>query len=74
MCVCEIKKAQQVGLMTGAYRYIISDLDLQTIDLEPYQHSDANITGIRLVSPENELVLEVAKALYEEEDPYVNGK
>uniref|UniRef100_A0A1A9V4Z1 Receptor ligand binding region domain-containing protein n=1 Tax=Glossina austeni TaxID=7395 RepID=A0A1A9V4Z1_GLOAU len=65
-----LKQAQQVGLMTGAYRYIISDLDLQTIDLEPYQHSDANITGIRLISPENELVLEVAKALYEEEDPY----
>uniref|UniRef100_A0A1B0AWL5 Ionotropic glutamate receptor C-terminal domain-containing protein n=1 Tax=Glossina palpalis gambiensis TaxID=67801 RepID=A0A1B0AWL5_9MUSC len=69
-----LKQAQQVGLMTGAYRYIISDLDLQTLDLEPYQHSDANITGIRLISPENELVLEVAKALYEEEDPYVNGK
>ncbi|KAL9891638.1 glutamate receptor ionotropic, kainate 2 isoform X3 [Glossina fuscipes] len=67
-----LKQAQQVGLMTGAYRYIISDLDLQTLDLEPYQHSDANITGIRLISPENELVLEVAKALYEEEDPYVN--
>lgn len=60
--------------MTGAYRYIIGNLDFQTIDLEPYQHGDTNITGIRLVSPEAENVQEVAKVLYESEEPFQNGK
>ncbi|XP_065364338.1 glutamate receptor ionotropic, kainate 2 isoform X3 [Calliphora vicina] len=66
------KQAQQVGLMTGAYRYIIGNLDFQTMDLEPYQHGDTNITGIRLVSPEAENVQEVAKVLYESEEPFQN--
>ncbi|XP_059218523.1 glutamate receptor ionotropic, kainate 2 isoform X1 [Stomoxys calcitrans] len=66
------KQAQQVGLMTGAYRYVIGNLDFQTIDLEPYQHGDTNITGLRLVSRDSENVLAVAKELYESEDPYQN--
>lgn len=60
--------------MTGAYRYIIGNLDFQTIDLEPYQHGDTNITGIRLVSPEAENVQKVAKVLYETEEPFQNSK
>lgn len=60
--------------MNGAYRYIIGNLDFQTIDLEPFQHGDANITGIRLVSPQSTTVTEVAKSLYESEEPFQNGK
>ncbi|XP_073815886.1 glutamate ionotropic receptor kainate isoform X2 [Musca autumnalis] len=67
-----LKQAQQVGIMTGAYRYIIGNLDFQTIDLEPYQHGDTNITAFRLVSPESENVAEVAKVLYESEEPFQN--
>ncbi|XP_017856487.1 PREDICTED: glutamate receptor ionotropic, kainate 2 isoform X3 [Drosophila arizonae] len=66
------KQVQQVGLLTSSYRYIIGNLDWQTMDLEPYQHADSNITGLRLVSPANEQVLEVAKALYESEEPFQN--
>ncbi|XP_062125741.1 glutamate receptor ionotropic, kainate 2 isoform X1 [Drosophila sulfurigaster albostrigata] len=66
------KQAQQVGLMTSDYRYIIGNLDWHTMDLEPYQHADANITGMRVVSPQNEQVLEVAKALYASEEPFQN--
>ncbi|XP_017849652.1 glutamate receptor ionotropic, kainate 2 isoform X2 [Drosophila busckii] len=66
------KQAQQVGLLTSDYRYIIANLDWHTMDLEPYQHADVNITGLRLVSPESEQVLEVAKALYESEEPFQN--
>jgi len=68
------KQAQQVGLVTSDYRYIIGNLDWHTMDLEPYQHAGTNITGLRLVSPENEQVQEVAKALYESEEPFQNGK
>ncbi|XP_053945127.1 glutamate receptor ionotropic, kainate 2 isoform X1 [Anastrepha ludens] len=66
------KQAQQVGLMTNDYRYIIGNLDLQTMDLEPFQHGDTNITGIRLVSPDTESVEELAKALYETDNPFQN--
>ncbi|XP_055852904.1 glutamate receptor ionotropic, kainate 2-like [Episyrphus balteatus] len=54
---------QQVGLMNDEYRYVVGNLDLQTIDLEPYQHSDVNITGFRLVSPENQRVIEILKSI-----------
>jgi len=68
------KQAQQVGLVTSDYRYIIGNLDWHTMDLEPYQHAGTNITGLRLVSPDSEQVQEVAKALYESEEPFQNGK
>ncbi|KAI8046451.1 hypothetical protein M5D96_002661 [Drosophila gunungcola] len=61
-----------VGLVTSDYRYIVGNLDWHTMDLEPYQHAGTNITGLRLVSPENEQVQEVAKALYESEEPFQN--
>ncbi|XP_023035438.1 glutamate receptor ionotropic, kainate 2 isoform X3 [Drosophila willistoni] len=66
------KQAQQVGLLTSDYRYIVGNLDWHTMDVEPYQHAGTNITALRLVSPEDELVQEVAKALYESDEPFQN--
>lgn len=60
--------------MTNDYRYIVGNLDFQTMDLEPFQHGDTNITGIRLVSPDAKIVQELAKTLYETEEPFQNGK
>lgn len=37
--------------MNERFQYIIANLDLHTIDLEPYQYSESNITGIRLFDP-----------------------
>ncbi len=37
---------QQVGMMTIQYNYIIASLDLETINLEPYQYSGVDITGL----------------------------
>lgn len=34
---------------------------MHTIDLEPFQYSGTNITGIRLVDPENPLLVELTK-------------
>jgi glutamate receptor, ionotropic, invertebrate len=51
-----MKQAQQVGLFTENHQFIITSLDLHTIDLEPYQHSGANITGFRLIRPDDSLV------------------
>lgn len=41
-----LKHAQQVGLMTSEYHYLITNLDLHTIDLSPYQYSETKITGV----------------------------
>lgn len=39
-------QAQQVGLMTNLHHYIITNLDMHTLDLDPFQHSETNITGV----------------------------
>jgi glutamate receptor, ionotropic, invertebrate len=56
-----LKQAQQVGLMTDDHQIIITSLDMHTIDLEPFQYSGANITGFRLVNPEDPFVKEKTK-------------
>lgn len=43
-----LKQAQQVGLMTERYSYIITNLDFQSLDLRPFQYSGTNITGVRI--------------------------
>ncbi|XP_059617774.1 uncharacterized protein LOC132262512 [Phlebotomus argentipes] len=66
-----LKQAQQVGIMSENHQYIITSMDLHTIDLEPYQYSDTNITGIRLIDPEDQRLLQVTdfwKNLHEEEN------
>lgn len=54
-----LKQAQQVGLLTDQHQFIITCLDMHTIDLEPFQHSGANITGVRLIVPEDSMVAQV---------------
>lgn len=41
-----LKQCQQVGMMTERHSYIITNLDLQTIDLGAFQYSGTNITGV----------------------------
>lgn len=53
-----LKQAQQVGLLSSEHRIIITSLDMHTIDLEPFQYSGTNITGFRLVSPDDPFVKE----------------
>ena len=56
-----LKQAQQVGLLTEEHQFIITSLDMHTIDLEPFQHSGANITGVRLIVPEDSMVIHVTE-------------
>jgi ionotropic glutamate receptor len=39
-------QAQQVGIMTENHQYIITTLDMHTLDLYPFQHGGTNITGL----------------------------
>ncbi|XP_028050144.1 glutamate receptor ionotropic, kainate 2 isoform X2 [Monomorium pharaonis] len=58
-----LKQALQVGIMSEKYRVIVTSLDLQTLDLEPYRHSGVNLTGIRLIDPENLIVQRTLQSL-----------
>ncbi|KAJ8982466.1 hypothetical protein NQ317_000424 [Molorchus minor] len=59
-----LRQAQKVGLMTSEHNYIITNLDLHTIELEPYQHSDTNITGMAFVNPLDGDLVKVANQIY----------
>lgn len=65
-----LRQAQQIGLMTNEYHYIITNLDLHTLDLTPYQYSETNITGIRFINPESEVLRSVAFDIYDQNPSY----
>ncbi|XP_018404443.1 PREDICTED: glutamate receptor ionotropic, kainate 2-like [Cyphomyrmex costatus] len=54
-----LKQAQQVGILSDKYKVIVTSPDLQTLDLEPYQFSGVNLTGIRLIDSEDPIVLQI---------------
>ncbi|KAJ3628095.1 hypothetical protein MTP99_015421 [Tenebrio molitor] len=62
-----LKQAQQVGMMTERHNYVITNLDMQTVDLAPFQFSGTNITGFRIVNPDSAYVEEIAQKIYGEE-------
>lgn len=41
-----LEQAQQVGLFAEERNFIFTNLDLHTLNLEPYQYTGANITGV----------------------------
>lgn len=43
-----LKQLQEVGMMTDIYSYIIANLDMQTIELRPFQYAGTNITGVSI--------------------------
>ncbi|XP_012273725.1 glutamate receptor ionotropic, kainate 2 isoform X1 [Orussus abietinus] len=47
-----LKQAQQIGMMSDYHSYLITSLDLHTIDLEEFKYGGTNITAFRLVDPE----------------------
>lgn len=61
-----LRQAQQVGIMNEDYTYIIGNLNLHTFDLEEYNYSEANITGIRMFSPDQEEVRDLMEKLHQE--------
>lgn len=48
-----MKQAQQVGLMSDEHNYIITNPDMHTIDLFPYQWGGSSIRGVRMVDPDD---------------------
>ncbi|KAF7274436.1 hypothetical protein GWI33_012907 [Rhynchophorus ferrugineus] len=58
-----LTQAQQVGLMTDEYNFIITNLDISVIDLEPFQYGGVNITGARIFDPTSEDVKQLTKEI-----------
>ncbi|XP_034489026.1 glutamate receptor ionotropic, kainate 2 [Drosophila innubila] len=70
-----LNQAQQVGIINEDYSYIIGNLDFHSFDLEEYKYSEANITSLRLFSPEKMAVKELMQKVgYNiEQDEHRNG-
>ncbi|XP_043065157.1 uncharacterized protein LOC108093341 [Drosophila ficusphila] len=70
-----LNQAQQVGIINEDYNYIIGNLDFHSFDLEEYKYSEANITGLRLFSPEKMAVKELLMKLGypTDQDEFRNG-
>lgn len=45
-----MRQAQQIGLMTNEHNYIITNFDMHTIDLAPFQYGETNITGVSIIN------------------------
>ena len=56
-----LKQAQAVGMMTADYEYLITTLDLHSIDLEDFKYGGTNITAFRIVDPNNHEVVNVVR-------------
>ncbi|XP_037891865.1 glutamate receptor ionotropic, kainate 2-like isoform X1 [Glossina fuscipes] len=54
-----LRQAQQVGIINEDYKYIIGNLDFHSFDLDEYKYSEANITSLRMFSPEKLRVKEL---------------
>ena len=57
-----LKQAQAVGMMTSYYDYLITSLDLHSVDLEDFKYGGTNITALRLVDPHNPEVVSVVQS------------
>lgn len=51
-----LTQAQQIGLLIDKYQFIITNLDAHTIDLAPFQYSDAGITLVQMVDTSSDIL------------------
>lgn len=63
-----LKQAQQVGLMSDNHYWFITNLDLHTVDLEPFMYGGTNITGIRFFDPEDARLQQITNFWKEQEE------
>lgn len=60
-----LKQAQQVGLMTEKQSYLITSLDMQTINLEDFMYGKTKITGLQLIDRNNKALTRMVDELAE---------
>lgn len=69
-----LKQAQQVGLMTEKQSYLITTLDLQTIDIENFMYGKTKITSLQLIDRNSKLFEKVLKDLNKNAESLTNIK
>lgn len=56
-----LKQAQQIGMMSDYHSYLITSLDLHSVDLEEFKYGGTNITALRLVDPDDPEIQKVVQ-------------
>ncbi|XP_052755260.1 glutamate receptor ionotropic, kainate 2 isoform X3 [Galleria mellonella] len=56
-----LQQAQQIGMMSDYHSYLITSLDLHSVDLEEFKYGGTNITALRLLDPERSDVQKVIR-------------
>nr|QZH55026.1 ionotropic glutamate receptor 4 [Achelura yunnanensis] len=56
-----LQQAQQIGMMSDYHSYLITSLDLHSVDLEEFKYGGTNITALRLLDPERPDVQRVVR-------------
>ncbi|GFR85397.1 glutamate receptor, ionotropic kainate [Elysia marginata] len=64
-----LKMALQQGMVDPYHHYIITNLDIESIDMEDFRHNFVNLTGFRLVDPTDPAVRKILQKMeiYEEQ-------
>ncbi|XP_023230158.1 glutamate receptor ionotropic, kainate 2-like isoform X2 [Centruroides sculpturatus] len=57
--VTVIEHAQQMDMMSEYYNYIFINMDMHTINVEPFQNAGPNITGFRLIDEDASIYKEL---------------
>ena len=51
-----LQQANEIELLTDYHNYLITSLDLDKVNIEPYTYMNVNITGFRMVNPDTNIV------------------
>lgn len=55
-----LKMALQLGMINATFNYIITNLDIEIMNLDDYKYNRANITAFRLVKSESEFYKKIS--------------
>nr|AHN49642.1 ionotropic glutamate kainate receptor 2 [Caligus rogercresseyi] len=58
-----LKQAQQIGMMSDDYFYVLTNLDAHTIDFEDFKHGGTNFTTMRLIDTSKPEVQSVIRSI-----------
>ena len=48
-----LRQADEIGLVNDYYAYLITNLDVERLELAPYKYNNVNVTGYRIVDTSN---------------------
>jgi len=56
-----LRQAKELDLLTDYHNYLVTSLDIDKVNLDPYVYDNVNISGFRLVDPESDTVRQYLK-------------